>query len=276
MLHAITFDFWGTLYQNTHARDERLHLLEETLTRHSQPRPRAALEAAYSHAWSTWERVWREEHHSITTKRWLREILAVLEVDLPEDALDSLRRPIEEIYLHGDTPRPVPGVAEVLPRLSNRYRLGLISDTGLTPGRVLRKVLRRDGLLPYFHTLTFSDETGATKHLPEQFLRTLATLEVQPEHAAHVGDLPETDLAGARAAGMRAVLFLGVTHRQDGRPLADAVFEEYGELEELLEKLDGTDWKDSEPTPNTVSNTASAGPKASHIENRQSTHREAR
>jgi putative hydrolase of the HAD superfamily len=240
MLQAVTFDFWGTLYQNASARDERLHLLEEVLARHFQPRPWTALEAAYRHAWSVLDRVWLEEHRSITIERWLREMLAFLKADLPEDVLAGLRRPIEEIYLHGGAPRPVPGVTEVLPRLSWRYRLGLISDVGLTPGRVLRELLRRDGLLPCFRALTFSDETGATKPLSEQFLRTLAILEVQPEKAAHIGDLPETDLVGARAAGMRAVLFLGVSHRQDGRLLADAVFEEYSELEELLERLDRT------------------------------------
>ncbi|UCC62985.1 MAG: HAD family hydrolase [Anaerolineae bacterium] len=240
MLHAVTFDFWGTLYQDASARDERLHLLEEVLARYSQPRPWTALEAAYRHAWSVLDRVWLEEHRSITIERWLREMLAFLKADLPEDVLAGLRRPIEEIYLHGDAPRPVPGVAEILPCLSRRYRLGLISDVGLTPGRVLREILHRDGLLPYFRALTFSDETGATKPLPEQFLRTLAILEARPEKAAHVGDLPETDLAGARAVGMKAVLFLGVSHRQDGRLLADAVFEEYAELEDLLERLDGT------------------------------------
>ena len=239
MLHAVTFDFWGTLYQNASARDERLRLLEEVLARYSQPRPWTALEAAYRHAWSVLDRVWLEEHRSITIERWLREMLAFLKADLPEDVLAGLRQPIEEIYLHGSAPWPVPGVAEVLPRLSQRYRLGLISDVGLTPGRVLREILRRDGLLPYFRALTFSDETGATKPLPEQFLRTLAILEARPEKAAHIGDLPETDLVGARAVGMKAVLFLGVSHRQDGRPLADAVFEEYDELENLLERLDG-------------------------------------
>jgi len=238
MLQAVTFDFWGTLYQNAYARDERLHLLEEALARHSQPRPWADLEAAYRHAGSVWERAWREEHRSITIEHWLQEVLASLEADLPEDALAGLCRPIEEIYLRGDTPRPVPGVTDVLPRLSRRYRLGLISDTGLTPGRVLREILRRDRLLPYFRTLTFSDETGAAKPLPEQFLHTLSVLEAQPEEAAHIGDLPETDIAGAQAVGMKAVLFLGVSHRQDGRPLADAVFEEYTELEELLERLE--------------------------------------
>jgi HAD superfamily hydrolase (TIGR01549 family) len=236
MLQAITFDFWGTLYQHAHARDTRLRLLEEALVRHNQPRPWAALEAAYGHVWSVWDRVWREEHRSITPECWMHEALAFLEADLPESAVTDLLKPMEEIYLNGDNPRPIPGVDEVLPRLALRYRLGVISDTGLTPGRVLRQVLQRDGLLDHFHTLTFSDETGVTKPLPEQFLRTLDVLEVQPENAAHVGDLPETDLAGARGVGMKAILFLGASDRQDGRALADAVFEEYDELEELLER----------------------------------------
>ena len=33
MLDAVTFDFWGTLYQSASALDKRLHLLGETLTR---------------------------------------------------------------------------------------------------------------------------------------------------------------------------------------------------------------------------------------------------
>ncbi len=238
MLHAVTFDFWGTLYQNAYARDERLHLLDEALARHTHPRPWADLKAAYRHARSVFEHSWREEHRSITTERWLHEILVFLEADLPDKVVTGLCQPIEKVFLHGDAPRPVPGVAEVLPCLSRRYRLGLISDTGLTPGWVLREILRRDGLLSHFRALTFSDETGATKPLPQQFLRTLDILKAQPKEAAHIGDLPETDLAGARDVGMKAVLFLGVSQRQDGQTLADAVFEEYHELEELLERLE--------------------------------------
>jgi HAD superfamily hydrolase (TIGR01549 family) len=238
MLHAVTFDFWGTLYQNANGKDERLRLLEEALTRYNQSRGKADLEAAYRHVWTVWERVWLEEHRSISVEHWLREALAFLEADLPEDEIAGLRQPIEEVFLNDGMPQVVEGVTEVLPRLSERYRLGIISDTGLTPGRVLRQVLDRDGLLRHFRVQTFSDETGTTKPLPQQFLRTLEILETRPEKAAHVGDLPETDLAGAQGAGMRSILFLGVSDRQDGIPLADAAFETYDELEELLENLE--------------------------------------
>jgi HAD superfamily hydrolase (TIGR01549 family) len=238
MLHAVTFDFWGTLYQNADGKDERLRLLEEALARHDQSRGKADLEAAYRHVWTVWEHVWREEHRSISVEHWLREALAFLEADLADDEIAGLRQPIEEVFLNDGMPQAVEGAIEVLSRLSERYRLGIISDTGLTPGRVLRQVLDRDGLLRHFRVLTFSDETGATKPLPQQFLRTLEILEASPEKAAHVGDLPETDLAGAQGVGMRSILFLGVSDRQDGIPLADAAFESYDELEELLENLE--------------------------------------
>jgi putative hydrolase of the HAD superfamily len=141
---------------------------------------------------------------------------------------------MEAVYLRGDEPYPVPGVTEVVPRLAERFRLGLISDTGLTPGRVLRQVMRRDGLLACFDALTFSDELGTAKPHPDPFLHTLSVLVARPEEAAHIGDLPETDLKGARGVGMKAILFLGVSHREDGRGLADAVFQDYDELEGLI------------------------------------------
>ncbi len=237
MLHAVTFDFWGTLYQNAFAKEERLLMLQDRLAQHHQPRTLEALTAAYEQTSEVWNQVWQEEHRPLPITHWLEEMLSFLEASLPTDEMTDLGEAVEQVFLQGDAPRPVPGVAEILPRLCRRYQLGVISDTGLTPGRVLRQVLHRDGLLRCFDTLTFSDETGSTKPLPEQFLHTLANLGVEPAEAAHVGDLPETDIVGARRVGMKSVLFLGVSERRDGIPLADAAFETYDELEILLETV---------------------------------------
>jgi putative hydrolase of the HAD superfamily len=236
-LLALTFDFWGTLYQDSYAEDDRLRLLDDVLKDHGQRRRWNQLNAAYDHARSVWGEVWRHEQRSISIERWLEELLGYLDVELPDDVAARLGRAIEEAYLPAGEPHLVPGVSEILPRLAQRYPLGLISDTGLTPGRVLREVMRRDGLLSYFDVLTFSDELGVAKPKPEPFRRTLDRLGARPEEAAHIGDLPETDLVGARQVGMKAVLFLGVSDREDGRELADAVFEDYDELEHLLEQL---------------------------------------
>lgn len=37
---------------------------------------------------------------------------------------------------------------------------------------------------------------------------------------------------------MKTVLFVGVSHRHDGQQFADETFEDYGEREELLERLE--------------------------------------
>ena len=233
-LVALTFDFWGTLYQNAYAREDRLARLDEALRRHGEHRSRERIEAAYGHARGVWDEVWREERRSMPITRWLSELLGHLDATIPDESAVRLGRAIEESFLRGDEPRPVPGVTDVVPRLAGEYRMGLISDTGLTPGRVLRRVMERDGLLAYFDVLTFSDELGTAKPNAEPFLHTLERLDADPEEAAHIGDLPETDLRGARDAGMKAVLFLGVSHREDGRGMADAVFEDYSHLEHLL------------------------------------------
>jgi putative hydrolase of the HAD superfamily len=236
-LEALTFDFWGTLYQNAYGRSDRLRLLKDALENYGYRAAPEELDAAYRHARSVWDQVWREERRSISIDRWVDELLGYVDAELPEEAEEALGRAMEAVYLRSDEPRPVPGVTEVVPRLAERFRLGLISDTGLTPGRVLRQVMDRDGLLSSFDALTFSDELGTAKPQPEPFLRTLRLLDAIPEQAAHIGDLPETDLRGAREVGMRVILFLGVSHREDGRELADGIFEDYGELEELLDRV---------------------------------------
>lgn len=237
MLQAVTFDFWGTLYQNAYGHEERLSLLDGVLKEHGHYRSREELEAALGHASSVWDRVWRTEQRSMPIERWLGELLGHVDADLPDEATHALGRAIERVYLHTDEPRPVAGVKEILPGLARRYRLGLISDTGLTPGSVLRQMMHRDGLLSFFEVLTFSDELGKAKPRPEPFLHAIDHLGASPSDTAHIGDLPETDIRGARNVGMKAVLFLGVSHREDGQPEADAVFSHYGELPELLEEL---------------------------------------
>ncbi len=72
MLKAITFDFWGTLYHNAFAREERLRMLGEALAADGQPRSWESLEAAYKHAWGVWKQVWREEQRSLPPADWLQ------------------------------------------------------------------------------------------------------------------------------------------------------------------------------------------------------------
>jgi putative hydrolase of the HAD superfamily len=132
---------------------------------------------------------------------------------------------------------PLPGVLETVPRLTQEgYRLGLISDTSLTPGRILKQLMARDRLLDHFSALTFSDETGYTKPNPGMFDRTLAPLGAQPSQAAHVGDTPRTDIAGAKSLGMLAIRCAGAVDHPEP-PEADYVIRDHREIPEILTGL---------------------------------------
>jgi putative hydrolase of the HAD superfamily len=99
---------------------------------------------------------------------------------------------------------------------------------------MLRDWMASQRILSYFTHLTFSDELGVSKPHPDAFLTTLSRLEVLPEEAVHIGDLPRTDIAGAKGVGMRAIRFTGVSDWGDGEVPADAKIASYGELVELL------------------------------------------
>ncbi len=89
--------------------------------------------------------------------------------------------------------------------LSPRYKMAIVSDSGITPGRFVRQVLRELEILGYFESTVFSDEVGFCKPNRVMFERALGELGVGPREAVHVGDLLHTDVAGAKAMGMKAV-----------------------------------------------------------------------
>jgi putative hydrolase of the HAD superfamily len=74
----------------------------------------------------------------------------------------------------------------------------------------LHGVLRDTGLTPLVDGVLTSAEEGVAKPDPALLLRALAMAGgIDPADALHVGDSVEHDVAGARAAGMRAALVTG-------------------------------------------------------------------
>ena len=106
-----------------------------------------------------------------------------------------------------EAPAPlVQGVPAMLEKLKVRgYRLGLISNTGMTPGRVFRSYMESLGIIGYFDQLAFSDEMLLAKPSSAIFLGTLAKLGCTAYEAVHVGDHLRLDIQGAQRAGMRAI-----------------------------------------------------------------------
>jgi putative hydrolase of the HAD superfamily len=77
----------------------------------------------------------------------------------------------------------------------------------------LHEVLERLELAPLLDGIVTSAGAGARKPAAAIFERALALAEVEPHEAIHVGDSVQDDVAGARAAGIEAILV-----RRDGSP----------------------------------------------------------
>jgi putative hydrolase of the HAD superfamily len=243
---TLTFDLWNTLYAASGpvgetARQRRLELLAEILASRGVHPTDEELHQAYRAGFDAYMAAWTAGSHFGARE----DVAFILDYfRAPATGTATEQQEFERAVLavedasYLSPPTLVPGVLETIPALAlEGYRLGVISDTSLTPGRVLRDFLRQDGLLDCFSTLTFSDETGFPKPDARMFEVTLTGLGARPAEAVHVGDTPRTDIAGARAVGMTTIRCAGAVDQQ-GPPEADFVITDHRQILEILEELD--------------------------------------
>ena len=96
-----------------------------------------------------------------------------------------------------------PDVARTLSCLrASTLKLGLITNGSV---RMQSRKLDCLALAPVFDTILISDAEGISKPDPRIFHRALERLHVSPPRSVFVGDHPEVDVSGARAAGMQAI-----------------------------------------------------------------------
>jgi HAD superfamily hydrolase (TIGR01549 family) len=224
-LRAVTFDFWSTLVdgnvtpERTAARLARLHA---AIVGAGHACTADELRVGFQR---TFERVTSEARESLRDigppGRWA---LLAAELGIPDGLIPYavVEHAYEDITLE-PLPDPMPYVHTAVEAMQAAgYHLGVICNTGMAGGRVLREVLRRHNLLDYFEVTVFSNEFGVAKPHPTIFEHTLAALGgIPPSQALHVGDLEELDVEGARRAGVFSARYVPVS---DGPVQTDADF----------------------------------------------------
>jgi putative hydrolase of the HAD superfamily len=95
------------------------------------------------------------------------------------------------------------GTFEILSYLRLRYNLGLITN-GFNEIQFIK--IGNAGLEPYFPIIVTSEEAGCKKPCPEIFNYTLSKAGARAEKSIYIGDEPETDVPGAREAGVDQVI----------------------------------------------------------------------
>jgi FMN phosphatase YigB (HAD superfamily) len=236
VLKAITFDFWNTLYKAApYAFALRRKYLFEIFAKNHIDVDVEQVDAAEEAARTAWNRVWREEYRTPPAAEWVHWMLDELLIQLPLDDFSALADYFDRSLLDANPgPTLIGGAAEAVLRLAQSYRLGVISDSGLSTSKTLRHFLKRDGLLDCFTCTTFSDEVGVSKPHARIFQITLEQLGAQPREAVHIGDLTHSDIAGAKAIGMRAVRMTANYDDANRSVEPDAVVNSYPEFEEWL------------------------------------------
>jgi len=96
-----------------------------------------------------------------------------------------------------------PGTRDSLDRLRQKFRIAVISnaDGGI------ERVLTRCGIAGCFESITDSGIVGVEKPRAEIFQAALAAMNARADESLYIGDVYSVDYAGARNAGMRAILF---------------------------------------------------------------------
>lgn len=243
-LRAVTFDFWETLVRDTpeaiaRGHDLRVTALARALERAGCPRPAAEVRAAYERGGAEVQRRYWDLHRDPLIRDQVRLVLECAEAGAWDRLTPDDREELVQGYVEPVLRRPpalMPGADVTVAALAARgFRLAIVSNTGRTPGMVLRRVLEGHGLLHHFRAVSYSDEVGERKPAPGIFARTLAALGVTPAEALHVGDNPDADVQGAHASGLRAAHYV-----VDGRPPspeADLVLTHLADLPDRLEAL---------------------------------------
>ena len=235
---AILFDFWQTLFHDMKERETfaaRKQLVKDFVQKHANGNAFDVDEAfEASRPWFL-DAYTRELRTPVVHER-LSWVFNRGNLALEPAILDSLSTEFEEMGLMLD-PRLSENITDVLAGLSRDYKLAIVSDTGYTPGRVLRKHMANHGVLHYFSAFSFSDETGRAKPHELQFRNVLDQLGVQPENAIHCGDTPTHDVRGAKQLGITSVLYTGCRTEDTGSDQPDYAISDWRQLPDIVRKV---------------------------------------
>lgn len=148
-----------------------------------------------------------EEMYLMVISRINEDPQAVFDTD-PETLYKQMEMLLLEHMPQVYCPDTLPALARL--RSGSNCSTSLLSNTGFIKGHTLRKVLQILSLDAYLDFQLYSDEAGLSKPNPAFFRLMLDTLgqhrqNIDPSRIIHIGDNPNADIAGARAAGIHSL-----------------------------------------------------------------------
>ena len=225
-IQLITFDLDDTLWDVAPVMHNAENCLRDWLASHAPQLGGVPIE----HLWAIRARLLAAEpglKHRLSSLRRRILLLALQEAGYPVHEAAPLAEAGFQVFL--EARHQVSLFAEVQPtleHLANHYQLGVITNGNAD--------VRRLGLADYFQFALCAEELGIGKPDPLPFQHALTRAGVTAEHAVHIGDHPDDDIAGARAAGLRAIWFNPQGKAWGDAPRADGEIRNLAELPALL------------------------------------------
>ncbi|MBT4502481.1 MAG: HAD family hydrolase [Gemmatimonadetes bacterium] len=129
--------------------------------------------------------------------------------------------------------QPEPGIENLLVELrALDIPLGIVSNSTFS-GEVLTWELAHHGLDRFFEFVMSSADYGLRKPNPLLMLTAIGKLNLAPADVWYIGDMPDKDVAGARAAGLQSVWY-NPLHRGNPESVPDAEIHHWNELPGML------------------------------------------
>ena len=213
MIRFVTLDLWETLIADSPRLDalRTEYRIRKTLDKLEDVYPGVdynIVSKAHEATWQSCASYW-DAAHDVSFEQQVRLFLNLIQ----EGLADRIDTPRFEAIAHSyatavlkHPPRLIEGVPQALKAMVGQgFSLGLICNTGRSPGKALRTLLDELGISGFFSAKLFSDETIVRKPDPAIFRLALAALGAQKDSTVHVGDSWNNDVEGANSAGLWAV-----------------------------------------------------------------------
>ncbi|KKK40349.1 hypothetical protein LCGC14_0596120 [marine sediment metagenome] len=237
MIQAITFDLWNTLFNNKSYSELRIQKLFRYLQEKEITVPfdefKNAFDTKFHFSEVTFEEI---NFRHIFTEERISSVLNEINIELLQADLEIIKEEFESIMLQ-DPPTLKKGVKSTLRILTPDFKIGLISNTGVTPGSILSEVLERYDILQYFDETIYSDEIGYFKPHRKMFKIPLEKFNCKPQNAIHIGDMLETDVRGAKEFNMLTAWFNDSNKTRSSDIVPDYEIQQITEVIQIVQSL---------------------------------------
>lgn len=220
MIKAVAFDLDNTLIDFSTFKEKTSRAAADAMLEHGL---RAKPDELYRKIWAVYEA------KGIEYQKTFSDVLSEYELE-PND-FERIQQAAISAYLKTkfDVLRPYPQVRKTLETLKRRGMiLGIITDA---PRNKAWQRLVITGLWDLFDVVVTHDDTKEFKPSASPFKLFLKKTRLKPEEVLFVGDNPERDVKGAKAAGMKTALAgYGWHLNKDSREKADFHLKSFREL----------------------------------------------